>query len=52
MLHSLFAVSNFILLFSVYCKQNTQFFPKEVLEAILRARHPLRPAGHCVVMKT
>ena len=27
-------------------------FPKEVLYSVLKARHPRRPAGHWVVMKT
>ena len=47
---SLFLSSFFNLAFTV--KQNTQFFPKEVLEAILCARHPVRPTRHWVVMKT
>ena len=51
--HFLFAVFNLIILCLAFIvKQNTQFFPKEVLEAILRACHPLRSAGHWVVMKT
>ena len=33
-------------------KQNLNFFPKDVLTAVLKARHPRRPAGHWVVMKT
>ena len=33
-------------------KQNIRMFPKEVLYSVLKARHPRRPAGHWVVMKT
>ena len=32
-------------------KQNTQYYPMEVLNAILRARFPSSAAGHWVVMK-
>jgi hypothetical protein len=33
-------------------KNHTTLFPKRPLQAILRARHDTRPAGHWVVMKT
>ena len=33
-------------------KNNMQYFPGELLRAILLARHNKRPAGHWVVMKT
>ena len=29
-----------------------KMFPKEVLYAVLKAHHPRRPAGHCIVMKS
>jgi len=32
-------------------KQHLQYFPMEVLRAILLARYKSRPAGHWVVMK-
>ena len=32
-------------------KQNLQYFPMQVLKAVLLARYPTRPAGHWVVMK-
>ena len=37
---------------SFIVKQNTNYFPKRVLHALLRARHPNRAAGHWVVMQT
>ena len=33
-------------------KRNINIFPKEVLYAVLKTRHPRRPAGHWVVMKS
>ena len=33
-------------------KNNTTFFPKEQLKAVLKARHPKHPQGHWVVFKT
>ena len=32
-------------------KQNTAFFPKEQLEAVLRSQHSRHPQGHWVVFK-
>ena len=32
-------------------KQNVQYCPMQVIQKILRTRHPKRPAGHHVVMK-